>query len=148
MRDDPRPDEAREVSPANGKALIVDDDEAVGELLAECLLEAGFQLVERARNGLESIDMYKALRPDVVVMDMEMPVMNGYESSKGIKAADPGAKVLIVTGNPTNPFALKAISDGYALELLAKPFSLKKLLELISRHIQTTAPAKSESSAG
>ena len=94
------------------KILIVDDNHTVHSIFKE-FFEINGYFAETARNGKEGVDKYRDLLPDVVLMDMQMPVMNGYESSKGIKTFDPRAKIVMVTGCPQDPLAKK-----YPLQLI------------------------------
>jgi len=61
-----------------------------------------------------------------------MPVMNGYESSKGIKSFDPAAKILMITGHPDDPLATKSLREGFVRTIIPKPFNLKNLFQEIS----------------
>ena len=61
------------------KVLIVDDEKSLSELIMESLNLVGGFIVERAFNGKEAVEKYKAFAPDIVVMDVEMPVMDGYD---------------------------------------------------------------------
>jgi CheY-like chemotaxis protein len=119
------------------KILLVDDERALSELISEGLLIKGDYDIEKALNGSEALEKYKEFLPDIVVMDIEMPVMDGYESSSKIKSFDPNAKILVMTGNPWCDRARKTIEEGIALSLLEKPVSLEDL----NRTIRENLPA-------
>ncbi|MBW1783396.1 MAG: response regulator [Deltaproteobacteria bacterium] len=121
------------------KVLIVDDEEVLCELIMESLSMKGDYSVERAFNGQEALDKYKAFLPDIVVMDVEMPVMDGYESSSKIKSFDPEARILVLTGNPGDSRARRTIEEGIALTLLQKPVRLVELNRTISEHLPAYA---------
>lgn len=91
--------------------------------------------VERAFNGQEGVDKYMAARPDLVIMDISMPVMDGYESSRKIKSFDPRAKILVLTGNTQDVRARKTLEEGTALSLLQKPLRLKDLLKVVKQSL-------------
>jgi CheY-like chemotaxis protein len=113
------------------KILVVDDERPLCELLLEVLRTQGSYRVDHAMNGKEGYEKYKALLPDLVVMDIHMPLMDGYESSRRIKAFDPSAKILVLTGNVTDVRARQVMEEGIALKLLQKPLRLKQLSRVI-----------------
>ncbi|MBW2646787.1 MAG: response regulator [Deltaproteobacteria bacterium] len=113
------------------KILVVEDDPHLSSLIVEILKIEGYCAIENAANGLEGFEKYKALRPDLVLMDMSMPIMNGYESSQKIKQFDPNANIIILTGNPRDDNAQKIMGEGYASILLQKPFMISFLVENI-----------------
>ncbi|NLA75668.1 MAG: response regulator [Deltaproteobacteria bacterium] len=121
------------------KVLIVDDEKSLSELIMESLNLVGGFVVERAFNGKEAVEKYQSFAPDIVVMDVEMPVMDGYESSSKIKSIDPDARILVLTGNPGDIRAKKTIKEGLALRLLKKPVKLMDLNRTISDNLAACA---------
>lgn len=121
------------------KILIIDDEDDIATLMLQYLRKEGYDKVDRASNGLEGLEKYKVLSPDLVLMDIEMPVMDGYQSSCEIKAFDPEAKILVLTGNPNDTRAQKVLKEDMAFALLQKPYSLSDL----GRIIQENLPASS-----
>jgi CheY-like chemotaxis protein len=99
-------------------------------------MEGGYD-IEQASNGEEALAKYKAFMPDLVIMDIEMPVMDGYDSSSRIKSFDPDAKILMLTGNPGDTRADKTIKEGIALTILNKPIRLKELNHTIMENLPT-----------
>jgi CheY-like chemotaxis protein len=122
---------------AKKKVLIVDDEKSLSELIMESLLMFGDYNVERANNGKEAFEKYQTFLPDIVVMDIEMPVMDGYESSHKIKSFDPNARILMLTGNPGDNRARRTIEEGIALTLIQKPVRLMDLNRTISENLPT-----------
>ena len=114
------------------KILIVDDEALLSEMLFEALQTQGYINLEKASNGLEGLEKYKEFSPDLVLMDIEMPVMDGYESSSKIKSFDPDARILVLTGNPADTKARKTLEEGIALTLLKKPTPLSSLFASIN----------------
>ncbi|MFP4037576.1 MAG: response regulator transcription factor, partial [Desulfobacteraceae bacterium] len=94
------------------RVLVVDDDPAVTDLLVEGLKIQGFNQVERASEGREAVEKYRMFLPQVVIMDLAMPVMDGYQASLRIKSLDPSARIIILTGNPDDPRAGRILSEG------------------------------------
>ncbi len=117
------------------KILVVDDEQFITDLISEALhLEGDFN-VERANNGQEAVEKYRSFMPDLVLMDIEMPIMDGYESSSIIKSINPKAKILVLTGNPGDSRARRTISEGIAVTLLEKPVKLMDLNRTIRENL-------------
>lgn len=93
--------------------LIVDDHSVVRLGMAALLnAETGIKVVGNAKNGIEAVSMARMLRPDVIVMDIEMPRKDGIEATADILAEDPDAKILILTSFSTPDRIAKAIRAG------------------------------------
>ncbi|MFC1869628.1 response regulator [Thermodesulfobacteriota bacterium] len=117
------------------KVLVVDDEKTLSGLIMEALTIMGDYTVERASDGREALEKYKTFSPDIVVMDVEMPIMDGYESSSRIKSFDPAARILMLTGNPGDSRARRTIEEGIALTLLPKPVRLMDLNQTIRENL-------------
>lgn len=113
------------------KILIVDDERPLSDLMLEALEMEGTYVVDQAFNGQEGVEKYKKFIPDLVIMDINMPVMDGYESSVQIKTFDPAARILVLTGNASDIRAKKTVQEGIALSLLQKPLKLNDLSRII-----------------
>jgi NarL family two-component system response regulator LiaR len=102
------------------RVLIVEDQRIVREGIVALLEdEEQIEIVGEAANGREAIALYASLRPDVVLMDLQMPEVDGPEATRQICAADPQARVLVLTTYATDEFiftALKAGACGYLLK--------------------------------
>lgn len=109
--------------------LIVDDDPAVLRLTATVLERSGYGIV-RASNGLEALMLYSsyAQRLDLVLTDVDMPEMNGVELAARIRAANPTAKVLLMSGRVPPRVDVSEIDT-----VIPKPFHVEKLLDAIRR---------------
>ena len=117
------------------KILIVDDERTLCDSMQKGLQIAGSYQVDQALNGQEGIDKYKAFLPDLVIMDMNMPVMDGYESSREIKSFDPSAEILMLTGNALDFKARRTVEEGIVLTLLEKPLRLNALIRIIRENL-------------
>ena len=95
------------------------------------LSQEGYEVIE-ACNGAEAVEVYKKERPDLVLMDITMPVMDGIEAVKGIRAHDGDAKVIMVTALGQRSMVLEAIRAG-AKDFVVKPFQAEKLVEAVRR---------------
>ncbi len=114
------------------KILIVDDSRTSRKILRGMLEEAGHTIVGEAVNGEEGVAQYKSLKPDLVTLDVTMPVMDGIECLKQIKAESSDAKVVMVTAAGQKSKMMEAISNG-ADEFVSKPFDADKLKSIISK---------------
>jgi len=93
--------------------LLAEDHLIVREgLLALLKLEAGIKVVGEAVNGREAVTLAAKLRPDVIVMDIAMPLLNGLEATRQILQATPGAKVLMLTAHGDDAYVEKAMEFG------------------------------------
>lgn len=113
--------------------LIVDDSRTSRKILREILEGAGHRIVGEGANGEEAVTVYREQRPDVVTMDITMPVMNGLEALSCIKKEDENAKVVMITAAGQKEKMLQAIKEG-AADFIAKPFEPEQVLEVI-RHV-------------
>jgi DNA-binding NarL/FixJ family response regulator len=95
------------------KVLIADDHEVVRDGLKNILMTSGtMMIIGEANDGNEAITMYDKLRPDVVIMDISMPKMNGIEATKKIKDRFPDAKILILTMHDNQEYLNQVIRSG------------------------------------
>jgi DNA-binding NarL/FixJ family response regulator len=109
------------------KTLLADDHTIVRQGLRALLLaDGGIDVVAEARNGREAVDLAIALRPDVVVMDIAMPLLNGLEATRQILAALPGTKVLILSAHSDDAYIDRVIAVG-AVGYLIKQTSAQVL---------------------
>jgi DNA-binding NarL/FixJ family response regulator len=113
------------------KTLLADDHTIVREGLHALLLaDGGIQVVGQAHNGREAVDMALALRPDVVVMDIAMPLLNGLEATRQILSAAPKTKVLILSAHSDDAYIDRVIAVG-AVGFLIKQTSAQILAKAI-----------------
>jgi CheY-like chemotaxis protein len=114
------------------RVMVVDDQEAVCEVIADTIRHGGFEVVGMARNGVEAIARAADLRPDVVVMDIAMPEMNGVEAMREILTAGTAARVLLVSGEYRSLGLTKDdIYGSGASAFLEKPFNVSELFKLL-----------------
>ena len=117
------------------KILIVDDSRTSRRILRNLLIEEGYEVIE-AENGEDGIQKYKEETPDMVTMDITMPVMDGLEALKGIKEYDSGAKVIMVTAAGQESKVMEAVKLG-AAEFVTKPFEKEKIVTTVSKVVNS-----------
>ena len=115
------------------KILIVDDSRTSRRILRNLLEENGYEVIE-AENGAVGVEKYKTEEPDVVTMDITMPVMDGLEALKEIKAYDAGACIMMVTAAGQESKMMEAVKEG-AEEFITKPFDKDTILQMITKVI-------------
>ncbi len=103
------------------RILIADDQRSVGASLAELVRRCQHEVVEVVTSGLEAIHAYDRHHPDVVLMDYQMPKLNGATACRNIVAKYPDARVILVSG------AIREIGDSGAIAILSKPVDLNQL---------------------
>ncbi|MBR1597847.1 MAG: response regulator [Lachnospiraceae bacterium] len=114
------------------KVLIVDDSRTSRKILKGILESEGYDVIGEATNGQEGYDKYAELKPDVVTMDITMPVLDGISALKKIKGDFPEAKVVMVTAAGQKTKMVEAIRSG-ANEFVAKPFEPENLKAVIDK---------------
>ena len=128
------------------KLLLVEDDNSFRQITKDSLEMTGKYDVFDAKNGLDGYDAYKSFAPDVIVTDIDMPVMSGLEMIAKIRKEDPDIPILITSGM-TDP---KNIGKGYALEIdnyIKKPYlpaELDHCIKVIFRRINRTIKINNE----
>lgn len=106
----------------NFKCLIVDDSEFARKNIARIVSTVGGDVIGEAKNGMEAVELYFKLNPDLTLLDITMPVLDGVETLKRIMEKDSNAKVIIVSSVGHKEMVWKAISLG-AKHYVTKPFN-------------------------
>lgn len=118
--------------------MIVDDNAMTRELLRSTLSSANLNVVGEAGSGETAIAMAAKLHPAIVCLDIFMPVMDGIETVKALKASYPKIIVLMVTGNPFPEKVKEALAAG-ADGFLVKPFTPAKVMDTLRATLQRHA---------
>ncbi|BBI31678.1 response regulator [Cohnella abietis] len=116
------------------KIMVVDDAAFLRAMLKDILVSAGHEVVFEATNGQEAVDKYKTIRPDLVTMDITMPVMEGVEAVKEIRKMDPKANIVMCSAMGQRNLIIDAIKSG-AKDFIIKPFHSSRVIEAIDKAI-------------
>lgn len=113
------------------KVLVADDSKFMRKALRHIFERLGHQVLE-AVDGQEALDLYKKEQPDLVTIDITMPVMDGMECLRQIHAENPNAKTIMVTAMGQQPYVVEAIKLG-AKDFIVKPLKADVVIESINR---------------
>lgn len=114
------------------KILIIDDSRTSRKMLRNFLKENGYEDVVEAENGVVGVEKYEECQPDLVTMDITMPIMDGLEALEAIMKLDQNAKVIMVTAAGQESKVTTAIKQG-ASEFVTKPFDKTALLDAVNK---------------
>ena len=115
------------------KVLLVDDAAFMRMRCAKLLTENGYS-VDEAENGQEAVEKYQAIKPDLVLMDITMPVMDGLTAVAEIRKVDPDAKIVMCSALGQQSTVMSAIKAG-AKDFIVKPYQPEKILSTIKRFV-------------
>lgn len=114
------------------RILIVDDSAVMRKNLKSILGRAGYEIAAEATNGEEAVRAYAEHKPDLVTMDVTMPVMNGIEAVKRIVASDAQAKIVVISAFDQRSMLFEAMENG-ASHYMIKPITSEKLLTVVDK---------------
>ena len=118
-----------------GKNILICDDAAfMRMMIKDILTKNGYNVVGEAENGVKAIEMYKETKPDLVLMDITMPEMDGIGALKGIRSEDPNANVIMCSAMGQQAMVIESIQAG-AKDFIVKPFQADRVLEAVKKVI-------------
>ncbi|MBR1860345.1 MAG: response regulator [Lachnospiraceae bacterium] len=112
--------------------LIVDDAAFMRMMIKDILSKNGYNVAGEAENGAKAVEKYKELTPDLVLMDITMPEMDGIQALKAIKGVDAGAKVIMCSAMGQQAMVIESIQAG-AKDFIVKPFQQDRVLEAVKK---------------
>ena len=116
-----------------GKNILICDDAAfMRMMIKDILTKNGYNVVGEAENGVKAIEMYKETKPDLVLMDITMPEMDGIGALKGIRSEDPNANVIMCSAMGQQAMVIEPIQSG-AKDFIVKPFQAERVLEAVKK---------------
>ncbi|SHF53903.1 response regulator [Ornithinibacillus halophilus] len=117
------------------KVLIVDDAKFMRVTLANILSKENHEIVGEAENGQQAVELYKDTKPDLVTMDITMPIMNGIDAIKEIVTYDRNAQIIVCSAMGQQKIVVNAIEIG-AKDFIVKPFDESRVLETVNRILE------------
>ena len=121
----------------NKRILLVDDAEFMRLVVKDVLTKNGFEVVAEAENGREAIEKYREVLPDLIIMDVTMPDMDGIEAMKEIRREYPEAKAVMCSAMGQEAVVLEAMRSG-AATFVVKPFNSDLLIRTINKVLSLT----------
>ena len=112
--------------------LICDDAAFMRMMIKDILTKNGYNIAGEAENGQKAVEKYAELKPDLVLMDITMPEMDGIEALKRIKAADPSASVIMCSAMGQEAMVIDSIKSG-ARDFIVKPFKPDRILSTVQK---------------
>lgn len=119
---------------ADKNILLVDDAAFMRMMLKDILVKNGYNVVGEAENGAKALDKYKELKPNLVIMDITMPEMDGIQAAKAIKADDSNALIIMCSAMGQQAMVIESIQAG-ARDFIVKPFQPDRVLEAVKKVI-------------
>lgn len=112
--------------------LVVDDAAFMRMMIKDILTKNGYNVIGEAENGAKAFEKYNELKPDLVLMDITMPEVDGIAALKKIKGADPNAMVIMCSAMGQQAMVIEAIQGG-AKDFIVKPFQPERVLEAVKK---------------
>lgn len=117
------------------KSILICDDAAFMRMMIKGILgKGGYDVAGEAENGLKAVEKYKELSPDLVLMDITMPEMDGIQAVREIKKTDPNAKIIMCSAMGQQAMVVESIQAG-AKDFIVKPFQEDRVLEAVKKVI-------------
>lgn len=112
--------------------LICDDAAFMRMMIKDILTKNGYNIAGEAENGLKAVEKYDEVKPDLVLMDITMPEMDGIQALKKIKEKDPSASVIMCSAMGQQAMVIESIQAG-AKDFIVKPFQADRVLEAVQK---------------
>ena len=112
--------------------LICDDAAFMRMMIKDILSKNGYTVAGEAENGVKAVERYNELKPDLVLMDITMPEMDGIAALKAIKASDAGATVIMCSAMGQQAMVIESITAG-AKDFIVKPFQADRVIEAVKK---------------
>ncbi len=112
--------------------LVCDDAAFMRMMIKDILSKNGYNVAGEAENGIKAVEKYKEVSPDLVLMDITMPEMDGIQALKEIKKVDAGAKVIMCSAMGQQAMVIESIQAG-AKDFIVKPFQAERVIEAVKK---------------
>ena len=114
------------------KIMICDDAAFMRMMIKDILTKNGYEIDAEAENGAVAVEKYPDAKPDLVLMDITMPDMDGIQALKKIKEIDPNANIIMCSAMGQQAMVIEAIQSG-AKDFIVKPFQAERVLEAVKK---------------
>ena len=114
--------------------LICDNAAFMRMMIKDILSKNGYNVVGEAENGAKAVEKYSETKPDLVLMDITMPEMDGIQALKKIKESDPAANVVMCSAMGQQAMVIESIQSG-AKDFIVKPFQADRVLEAVKKAV-------------
>ena len=112
--------------------LVCDDAIFMRTMISDILTQAGFEVVGEAETGVQAVEKYRQLKPDLVTMDIVMPFKNGIQATREILSEDPEATIVICSALGQESLVTEAIESG-ATDFIVKPFRAENVMQVVKK---------------
>lgn len=112
--------------------LICDDAAFMRMMIKDILTKNGYNVAGEAENGLKAVEKYNEVKPDLVLMDITMPEMDGIQALKQIRSGDPAAQVIMCSAMGQQAMVIESIQAG-AKDFIVKPFQADRVIEAVKK---------------
>ena len=117
------------------RILIVDDAAFMRMMIKDILVKNGYNIAGEAENGVKAVEKYQETKPDLVLMDITMPEMDGIQALKKIKAIDANASVVMCSAKGQQAMVIESIQSG-ARDFIVKPFQPDRVIEAVKTDVE------------
>ena len=121
---------------SNYKVLVIDDSPFIFKAVKKALEPNGFEVVDNASNGKIGVEMYDKYQPDIVTLDVTMPIMDGVETAKALVAKNPNVRIIMLSAMGDESLHNQAREIGVK-QFIRKPFKPDELLEKVNSMLET-----------
>ncbi len=115
--------------------LICDDAAFMRMMIKDILTKNGYNIAGEAENGAKAVEKYDETKPDLVLMDITMPEMDGIQALKKIKEKDPNASVVMCSAMGQQAMVIESIQSG-ARDFIVKPFQPDRVIEAVKKAVE------------
>jgi len=114
------------------RVMVVDDASFMRMMIKDILIRNGYEVADEASNGMEAVEKYFEVKPDLVLMDITMPEMDGLQALKEIRKRDSNAQVVMCSAMGQEAMVVDAIRSG-AVDFIVKPFQADRILQTLAK---------------
>ena len=108
------------------KCIVIDDNLDIVDVFCELLDMIGLEVIARGTDGIQAVELYERYRPDLIFVDLLMPIYDGFYAIENIRKTDPNAKIIVVTGDLTMD-EHDLLDSHNAIAVIYKPFDMSKV---------------------